>query len=148
VNGPSSKAPTQKAAAPNKAAKKLAASKMVWPTALTAAMAKVPPESADAREVVDESPTIDVAPESYVDMLNDASVDIFSPALADYSDNNDGLEEGLKGEDFEEEEDVIGEEEDELEECKGKDDIEERRGEHAPRSTSPWWSSSRRRMPL
>jgi hypothetical protein len=85
-------------------------------TALMAAMAKAPPASAAARKVVDESPAVDVAPESYVDMLNEASIDIYSPPLADYGDYNDGLEEGLEGEDFEEEEDASGEDEDELEE--------------------------------
>jgi hypothetical protein len=79
-------------------------------TTLMAAMAKALPESAAARKVVDESPTVDVAPESCIDMLNYASVDIDSPPLADYGDYNDGLEEGFEGE---EEEDASGEGEDE-----------------------------------
>lgn len=66
--------------------------------------------------MVDESPTVDAAPESYVDMLNEASVHICSAPLVDYGDYNNGLEEGLEGEEFEEEEDAGGEEEDELEE--------------------------------
>ncbi|KAM0856310.1 hypothetical protein ACQ4PT_049211 [Festuca glaucescens] len=120
VKQPSSKvpapAPAQKKAAPKKAAKMPAAAKMASLTALTAEMTKAPPESVHARKVVDESPAVDVALESYVDMLNEASIDICSVPLADYGDYNDGLEEGLEGEEFEEEEDTGGEEEDELEE--------------------------------
>jgi hypothetical protein len=84
--------------------------------AFTVAMVKAPPDSADARKVVDESLAEDVAPESYVDMLNDASLDIYSSPLTDYSDYKDGLEEGVEGEEFDEEEDADNEEEDELEE--------------------------------
>jgi hypothetical protein len=60
--------------------------------ALTASLVPTSTEPADARKVVDESPAVDDAPESYVDMLNDAAVDIDSPPLADYGDYNDGLE--------------------------------------------------------
>jgi hypothetical protein len=63
-------------------------------------MAKAPSVSAVAHKVVDESPAVDVAPESYIDMLNEASVDIDSSPLADYGDYNDGLEEGLEGDEF------------------------------------------------
>jgi hypothetical protein len=56
-------APAQKKATPKKAAKKLAAAKMASLTALTTAMPKATLKSADARKVVDESPTVDVAPE-------------------------------------------------------------------------------------
>jgi hypothetical protein len=79
-------------------------------------MVKAPSASAAARKVVDESPAFDVTPESYVDMVNEASVDIDSPPLADYGDYNDGLEEGLEGDEFEEGEHTDGEDEDELEE--------------------------------
>jgi hypothetical protein len=88
VKRPSSKVsaptPAQKKAAPKKAAKKPHAAKMASLTASTAAMVKAPPESADVRKVVDESSAVDVAPESSVDMLNDATVDIDSSPLADY----------------------------------------------------------------
>ncbi|KAM0871844.1 hypothetical protein ACQ4PT_039083 [Festuca glaucescens] len=59
-------APAQKKAAPKKAAKKPAAAKMASLTALTAAMAKAPPASAAACKVVDESPAVDVAPDSFL----------------------------------------------------------------------------------
>ncbi|KAK1697378.1 hypothetical protein QYE76_014075 [Lolium multiflorum] len=84
-------------------------------TSLMAAMVTAPPKPADARKVVDKSPAVDDALESYVDMLNDATIDIDLPPLADYGDYNDGLEEGPEGEEFEEE-DAGDEEEDELEE--------------------------------
>jgi hypothetical protein len=96
VKRPSNKPSVQKKSAPKKpAAKKPAATKMASLTTLTAAMAKASSASAVAHKVVDKSPPVDVAPDSYVDMLNDASVDIDSPPLADYGVYNDGLEEGL-----------------------------------------------------
>jgi hypothetical protein len=58
-------------------------------------MAKAPSASAAARKVVDGSPAVDVTLESYVDTLNEASVDIDSPPLADPDDYDDGLEEDL-----------------------------------------------------
>nr|XP_051212227.1 uncharacterized protein LOC127329836 [Lolium perenne] len=120
VKRPSSKvaaaAPVPKKAAPKKAAKKPPAAKMASLTALTTVLVPTTTEPAHARKVVDESPAVDDAPKSYVDMLNDAAVEIDSPPLADYGDYNEGLEEGLEGEEFEEEEDAGGEGEDELEE--------------------------------
>ncbi|KAK1662448.1 hypothetical protein QYE76_050607 [Lolium multiflorum] len=68
-------------------------------------------ESAVAHKVVDKSRAIDVASESYVEKFNDASVDIDSPPLVDYDD----MEEGLEGDEFGEDEDVGGDEEDDLE---------------------------------
>jgi hypothetical protein len=79
-------------------------------------MAKAPSVSAVAHKVVDESPAVDVALESYADILNEASVNIDSPPLADYDDYNDDLEEGLEGNEFGEEEEAGGDEEDDLEE--------------------------------
>jgi hypothetical protein len=117
VNWPANKLPTQKKPAPKKSApKKPAAAKMASLIALTAAMAKAPSASAVTHKVVDKSPVVDVASESYIDMINQASIDIDSPPHADYDDYNDGLEEGLEGDDFGEEEDADGDDEDDLEE--------------------------------
>nr|XP_051229208.1 uncharacterized protein LOC127347015 [Lolium perenne] len=117
VKRPSSKvaaaAPTPKKPAPKKAAKKLPAAKMASLTALTTSLVPTPMEPADARKVVNESPAVDDSPESYIDMLNDVAVDIDTTPLADYGDYNDRLEEGLNGEEFEEEEDTGSKEEDE-----------------------------------
>jgi hypothetical protein len=117
VKRPANKPPPQKKSAPKKpAAKKLAAAKMMSLIALMAAMAKAPStSSAVAHKVVKEIPVVDSAPESYVDMLNEASVDIDSPPLANYDDYNDGLEEGLEGDEFGKE-DAGGDEEDDSEE--------------------------------
>ncbi|KAM0909216.1 hypothetical protein ACQ4PT_014973 [Festuca glaucescens] len=75
VKRPSSKvsaaAPAPKKAAPKKAAKKPPAARMASLTALTAALVTAPPEPADARNVVDESPAVDDALESH--MENSAS---------------------------------------------------------------------------
>nr|XP_051218141.1 uncharacterized protein LOC127335509 [Lolium perenne] len=77
VKRPANKPPAQKKLALKKpAAKKPVTAKMASLTALTAAMAKASSASAAAHKVVDESPAVDVAPESYIDMPNEASVDI------------------------------------------------------------------------
>jgi hypothetical protein len=120
-SGQAGEAVEQQGVSPKKAASKKAAkmpptAKMASLTSLTAAMVTAPPKPADACKVLDKSLAVDDAPKSYVDMLNDATDDIDSPPLADYDDYNDGLEQGLEGEEFEEEKDVGGEEEDELEE--------------------------------
>jgi hypothetical protein len=117
VKRPTNKPPAQKKPTPKKpTVKKPAAAKMASLTALMAAMAKALSASAVAHKVVDETPAVDVAPESYADMLNEMFVDIDSPSLADYDDYNHGLEEGLEGDEFGEEEDVGVDEEDDLEE--------------------------------
>jgi hypothetical protein len=141
VKRPSSKvpAPAQKKAAPKKAAKKPAVAKMASLTAFMSVMTKAPLESVVARKVLDKNPAVDVIPELYADMLNEASVDISSVPPADYGDYNDGLEEGLEGEEFEEEEDAGGKEEDELEEIEeGAFDVwwpRRRGGRYGPAAT-------------
>jgi hypothetical protein len=103
--------------APRKpAAKKPAAAKMASLIDFMATMAAAPSASAFAHKVLDKSPAHDVAPDSYIGMLNDTSVDNDSPPLADYDDYNDDMEEGLEGDEFGEDEVADGDEEGELQE--------------------------------
>ncbi|XP_047078866.1 probable histidine kinase 2 [Lolium rigidum] len=79
-------------------------------------MAKEPSSLVVTHKVVDKSPALDVAPDSYVDMLNDTSIDIDSPPLTDYNDYNDDIEKGLEVDEFGEVEDAGSDEKGELQE--------------------------------
>jgi hypothetical protein len=114
---PGNKLPAQKKPASRMSgAKKPSAAKMASLTTLRVAMAKAPPASAFTHKVLEKSPAIDVAQEPYVDMLNNAPIDIDSPPLADYDDYNDDMEEGLEGDEFGEGEDADSDEEGDLQE--------------------------------
>jgi hypothetical protein len=59
--------------------------------------------SAVARKVLDKSPALDDVPDSYVDIVNDSSVDIDSLPLGDYGDYADDMEDGFEDDEFWEE---------------------------------------------
>jgi hypothetical protein len=104
------KRPGNKPVPKNPAAKKPSAAKMASLTILTAAMAKAPSASTVAHKEVDKSPAVDVVLDLYVDMLNDAAINIDWPLLMDYGDYNDDMEEGLEGDEFGKDVDASGDE--------------------------------------